>query len=192
MSRPVEIRPLNEREKSILASYIPKQDLDRAVLHIGDLPFYADLVITPSALTRDADIFIADPNWTSATPKGIGLIAHELVHVTQYRLGMNWLTYLWSVKSGYASDSVYEAPAYAMQDRVVNDLYGALEAEREAAAREAAARATTVRVPPEGSPPAKSKSSVSTANPASTGHWVFLGAVVFGAATLVLVPKRLS
>jgi hypothetical protein len=44
------------------------------------------------------------------------------VHVGQYRNGMNWLKYLWSVRHGYSEDSKYEEPAYELEARVKAEL----------------------------------------------------------------------
>jgi hypothetical protein len=50
------------------------------------------------------------------------LLGHELVHVGQYREGMNWTTYLLSNPMGYDKNSRYEKPAYGMQKRILDDL----------------------------------------------------------------------
>ncbi|MGH9447867.1 MAG: hypothetical protein ACRD3O_19410 [Terriglobia bacterium] len=64
---------------------------------------------------------LLDLLYDSTTPAGIAVLGHELVHVGQYREGMNWLEYLWSTRHGYAN-SKYEIPAYAMQARIEQDL----------------------------------------------------------------------
>jgi hypothetical protein len=51
----------------------------------------------------------------------IGTLGHELVHVRQYRNGMNWLTYLWSTRNGYIN-SPYEKAVYALGNKIENDL----------------------------------------------------------------------
>jgi hypothetical protein len=48
----------------------------------------------------------------------MALLGHELVHVGQYRNGMNDLEYL---LNGY-EENPYEKPAYDLQDRIMKDL----------------------------------------------------------------------
>jgi RHS repeat-associated protein len=117
---PLGLRALNDCEKSTLAPYIPKVDLDNADIHDGKMPWY-----TPSdmdGITRGNDIYFKPGAYPEGTPAGFSILAHELVHVGQYRNGMNAASYLWSVRGGYSRDSKYEKPAYDMGDKVLNDL----------------------------------------------------------------------
>ncbi|MGC1547039.1 MAG: RHS repeat-associated core domain-containing protein, partial [Rhodanobacter sp.] len=116
---PLGLRPLNACEKCLLQPYIPKQDLDNANLHDGEVPHY--LPSGMDGITRGNNIYFRPGVYDPCTPEGIALLGHELVHVGQYRGGMNWITYLWSTRNGYGS-SKYETPAYAMQDKIENDL----------------------------------------------------------------------
>jgi hypothetical protein len=116
-------RPLTSFEKQTLAPYIPQIDLDSAILHVGEMPFYADWAIDASAITRGNDIYVKDPTWTFTEPHSLSVLAHELVHVGQYRNGMTWLTYLGSaIPDGYSRNNRFEAPAFQMSDRVERDL----------------------------------------------------------------------
>ncbi len=114
-------RPLTAFEKQTLSPFIPAVDLESATLHVGDMPFYADMAIDASAITRDTDIYFKDRSLTFTEPKSLATLAHELVHVGQYRNGMNWATYLASIvaSGGYGRSNMYEGPAYAMGDKVL-------------------------------------------------------------------------
>jgi len=117
---PLGLRPLTQCEKVYLGSYIPQVDLDHADIHENHMPFYAPKKM--DGITRNNDIYFRAGGLPAGTVQGMAILAHELVHVGQYRAGMTWITYLWSVKTGYAKDSEYEAPAYEMGARVQRDL----------------------------------------------------------------------
>ena len=114
------LRPLTDAEKNVLQPYIPQTDLNNADVHVGDMPWY-----TPdwaAGITRGNDIYIRDPNFTSASPEGMSLLGHELVHVGQYRDGMTGLSYLWEgLWNGYDNNR-YEVPAYDTGRQILNDL----------------------------------------------------------------------
>ncbi len=114
-------RRLTTREKALLEPFIPAEDLDGAVLHVGDMPLYMALQPDKRAITRGADIYFEDPSWTFRTADQLASLAHELTHVGQYREGMTWASYLWSARNGYMQ-SQYEIPAFAMYDRVYASL----------------------------------------------------------------------
>jgi len=116
-----EVRHLTSREKVILLPYLHQVDLDNAVLHIGEMPFYADMVIDAIAITRGNDIYFEDSSLTFTTPEELALLAHELVHVAQYRLGMNWAIYLAEAARGY-ENSRFEIQANEVEDRFLREL----------------------------------------------------------------------
>jgi RHS repeat-associated protein len=116
---PFGLRPLNACEKCLLSPYIPKKDLDNANLHDGEVPSY--LPKGYDGITRGNDIYFRPGVYDPCTPAGIAVLGHELVHVGQYSQGMTWISYLWSTRNGY-ENSKYEQPAYAMQDKIQNDL----------------------------------------------------------------------
>jgi len=120
---PLGLRALNDCEKSLLSPYIPKTDLDNADIHDGTVPRY--LPSSMDGITRGNDIYFRPGAYPEGTPAGLQILGHELVHVGQYRQGMTWISYLWSVRSGYAEDSKYEKPAYAMGSKIFNDLKSA-------------------------------------------------------------------
>lgn len=116
---PSGLRPLTPFEKSTLTPYIPQRDLNNANLHDGEVPWY-----TPSwagGITRGNDIYFRAGQYSSNTSEGMAMLGHELLHVGQYADGMNWLTYLLSTIGGYMN-SGYEIPAYALQEKIRNDL----------------------------------------------------------------------
>lgn len=112
-------RKLNPYERQVLAPYIHPADLDAALLHIGVVPFY--LLKRFSGITRGNHIYFRAGAYDGTTAAGLALLGHELVHVGQYREGMNWLSYLWSARRGYFK-SAYEIAAFAMQARILKDL----------------------------------------------------------------------
>jgi Domain of unknown function (DUF4157) len=73
------------------------------------------------AIARGVHIYLRPGAYNPMQPAGLALLAHELVHVGQYRLGMTWLSYLWSARKGYAR-SVYEQEATSLQRRILHDL----------------------------------------------------------------------
>jgi RHS repeat-associated protein len=82
--------------------YIPKEDLDNANIHEGEMPWYAPDWAT--AITRGNDIYFRDPKQTFCTARDLGLLGHELGHVGQ---GMTALDYLWASRNGYANNRYY-------------------------------------------------------------------------------------
>lgn len=108
-------RPLSTLEKEALAPYIATVDLHSAVLHEGTVPRY--LPGRFQAIARGNHIYFRAGVYDPSRPEGLALLGHELVHVGQYRRGMTWLRYLWSVRRGY-SRSPYERDALAMQMRI--------------------------------------------------------------------------
>jgi RHS repeat-associated protein len=116
LSDPYGLDPLTDSQKQYLQPYIPEQDLNNANVHTGEMPWYAPEWAT--AITRDNDIYFRDKNQKFETPDDMALLGHELVHVGQYRNGMNDLEYL---LNGY-EENPYEKPAYDLQDRIMKDL----------------------------------------------------------------------
>jgi len=116
---PLGLRALTECEKGLLSPYIPKVDLDSADLHDGEVPGY--LRDEYAGITRGNNIYFRPGIYNTKSPDGLALLAHELTHVGQYREGMSWIGYLWSTRNGY-KESKYEKPAFASENRVLNDL----------------------------------------------------------------------
>lgn len=113
-------RPLSDSEKDVLRRYIPEVDLNNARLHVGEAPGY--LPKNMEAIARGSDIYFRPGVYDPCTARGISRLGHELVHVGQYRQGMNWVLYLLSNAKGYDEASRYEKPAYDMENLIRQDL----------------------------------------------------------------------
>ena len=59
--------------------------------------------------------------YDATTIFGVGLPGHELVHVGQYRNGMNIFDYLWASRNGY-NNNPYEIDAYLREAQIENGL----------------------------------------------------------------------
>ena len=114
------MRPLTECEKTLLAPYIPKIDLEHAQVHEGRVPWYLPKRFV--GITRGNDIYFRAHAYNPGTAQGVALLGHEMVHVGQYRLGMTAIKYLWSSRKGYSTETKYERPAYALERKILRDL----------------------------------------------------------------------
>jgi RHS repeat-associated protein len=112
-------RRLTNPEKAALAPYIPKEDLDNARVHCGEMPWYAP--DWAAGITRGNDIYVRDPDSTFETPDELGFLGHELEHVRQYREGMTWYKYLWRSWHGY-DENPYEKEAEKKEEEIKNKL----------------------------------------------------------------------
>jgi RHS repeat-associated protein len=119
LTDPWGLRPLTPHEKSLLGPYIPEEDLNGADIHVGEMPGYAPEWAT--GITRGNDIYFRDPQQSFCSPEDVALLGHELVHVGQYRQGMNWLSYIWASRNGY-NKNPYEVSAYDLQRRIQSEL----------------------------------------------------------------------
>jgi len=120
LSRSAAPRPLHDDERRALEPYIPWIDLEAARIHEGTVPWY--LPACMAGITRGHHIYLRPGAYRRGARAGIALLAHELCHVGQYRQGMRWYSYLWSVRRGYCRHSRFEAPAYELEARVLFDL----------------------------------------------------------------------
>lgn len=79
-------------------------------------------------ITRGNDIYFRPGVYDSTTPAGIAVLGHELVHVGQYRGGMNWLEYLWSTRHDYGAEGAQVVPLLterlttASDDATIRDI----------------------------------------------------------------------
>jgi hypothetical protein len=112
-------RPLDAREKRALGPYFAAVDLDAAILHETHVPWY--LAAGFSAITRGRHIYFRPGGYRAGTVAGLALLGHELVHVGQYRAGMNALKYLLASWRGYRKNR-YEIPAFAVQACILRML----------------------------------------------------------------------
>ena len=74
-----------------------------------------------SSSTRGNDIYFRPGVYEQGTPEGTALHGHELVHVGQYRLGMNVASYLRSTRDGYRN-SPYEQQAHALERTILRKV----------------------------------------------------------------------
>jgi hypothetical protein len=115
------VRPLRAAEIDALRPYFPGFDLRSVVLHLDRVPWY--LPRRFCAIARGRHLYFRRGVYLEGTAEGMALLAHELVHVGQYRAGMTALRYLWSARFGYAR-SPHEREARALEARVSADLGG--------------------------------------------------------------------
>jgi hypothetical protein len=113
------VRRLTDPEKNLLAPFIPKIDLDAAELCDGNVPKW--LGRRYIGVTLENRIYLRPGVYNSGSVKGLAVLGHELVHVGQYRTGMNRLKYLWASRRGYGRNP-YEAPAYAKEREILETL----------------------------------------------------------------------
>jgi hypothetical protein len=103
----------------MLTPYIPREDLESAILHLDHVPWY--LPRRFCAVVRGSNIYVRAGIHAWNTPAWLALLGHELVHVGQYRNGMTALSYLCAAVLGYRRNR-YEQEAYAVQSRILEDL----------------------------------------------------------------------
>lgn len=121
-------RKLSGYEKGKLNPFLPKVDLEKAIINIGKTPHYGMLRFPmppgADAVTVNYNIFIRKRAYDPATIDGLGLLAHELFHVDQYRTGvMTPVAYLReALKNGGGMENKYESPAYAFESAVKEHL----------------------------------------------------------------------
>jgi hypothetical protein len=101
-----------------LSPYIPRIDLDGAILHLGRVPWYLPRRFV--GIVRGNHVYFRHGVYDPETAEGIALLGHELTHVYQYRNGMTAVSYLLSTLRGYIN-SHYEKAAFAVQARVRQD-----------------------------------------------------------------------
>jgi hypothetical protein len=103
-------RPLNLQEREIFKPYFAKIVMEQARVVDGKVPFW--LRRDMSAVVLKNKIYFRCGVYQPNTKRGVELLGHELVHVSQFLHGMNYLKYIWSCRKGYRQ-SVYEIEAYA-------------------------------------------------------------------------------
>jgi hypothetical protein len=117
-------RALTEREKAALAACVPQEVLDDARLREGRVPWYLPARFV--AITRGNRIYFRPGACRTDTIDGLALLAHELAHVSQYRRGATWLSFILSyVRHGYRN-SPFEIQARQVEARVRRNLAGEL------------------------------------------------------------------
>jgi Domain of unknown function (DUF4157) len=102
-----------------LRPYVAELDLDRAMLHLGLVPWYLGRRFC--AIVRGKDVYVRPGMYVPDTAEGLALLGHELTHVSQYRSGMTALKYLCAALRGYANNK-YEQEAFAVQAAILRDF----------------------------------------------------------------------
>ncbi len=100
--------PVRERLRELAEPWLPEADLERARLHVGTwlsrwvLRVMPDPIpgVDPAAVTLGRHIFIHPSYWPLNRPPGFFLLAHELVHVRQWR-ERGLLGFLWAYLTDY-------------------------------------------------------------------------------------------
>ncbi|GAB6037416.1 hypothetical protein JCM15519_19750 [Fundidesulfovibrio butyratiphilus] len=94
-------RYLTECEKQQIGPYVDQKiDLDNIKLHEGEYPWW--LPGDMGGVTLGNHIYFKPGQYDPTTPKGIGLLGHEVVHVGQFQNGMTRLSYVLSaLRHGY-------------------------------------------------------------------------------------------
>jgi hypothetical protein len=103
-------RPLTIEEKQIFKPYFAKNVMEQARIIDGYVPFW--LRKDMSAVVLQHRIYLRRSTYQANTKCGVELLGHELMHVSQFLHGMDWLKYCWSCRRGYRK-SRYEIDAYA-------------------------------------------------------------------------------
>lgn len=94
-------RYLTEDEKAMLRGYkLDNIDIDNVKLHVGEYPWW--LPKGMAGVTLGNHVYFKEGVYDPSTPLGKSLLAHELVHVKQFRNGMTRLSYIASaLRHGY-------------------------------------------------------------------------------------------
>ncbi len=133
---PLGLRPLTMCEKIKLWPYIPLIDLNNADIRENEWPpkvgkfFPIPFLQNEAGITLGNKIYIRPGQYDPPTIEGSELLAHELVHVGQYRRGeLTESKYIRELlQHGSGPKNKYEAPAYAIEPEVHFSLPAYLEA----------------------------------------------------------------
>lgn len=103
-------RPLTEQERQRYKPYFANNVMEKARIIDGHVPFWLRRKMV--AVVMGCRIYFRPGAYQPHTTPGVALLGHELMHVSQFLHGMNWIKYLWSCRYGY-HNSPYEVAAYA-------------------------------------------------------------------------------
>ena len=121
-------RSLTGDEKQILSPFLPKADIDTAVVHFGETPRLGFVPFPmpkkSAAVTVHNQIYMRKEVLRYSRIKFLAALAHELFHVDQFRTGtMTWASYLKEAHDhGTFMDNKFEAPAYRFETAVEQHL----------------------------------------------------------------------
>lgn len=103
-------RPLTKQERDFFRPYFAQIVIEQARIFDGKVPFWLHRNMCAVVLGRC--IYFRKGAYQPNTKRGVTLLGHELMHVSQYLHGMTVLKYIWSCRWGYRN-SAYEIEAYA-------------------------------------------------------------------------------
>lgn len=103
-------RPLTQEERQTFKPHFVSSVIEQARIIDGYVPCW--LRKDMCAVVIKSRIYLRLGVYQPNTKCGVELLGHELMHVSQYLQGMNWLKYAWSCRKGYRK-SRYEIEAYA-------------------------------------------------------------------------------
>jgi hypothetical protein len=103
-------RPLTVEEKRIFKPYFAENVIEQARVIDGYVPFW--LRKDMCAVVLKHRIYFRSGVYRPNMKCSVELLGHELMHVSQFLHGMNWVKYCWSCRRGYRK-SRYEIDAYA-------------------------------------------------------------------------------
>lgn len=116
-------RPLTLQEQAIFKPYFAQNVLQHARIVDasvgGKVPFW--LHKNMCAVVLNKRIYLRAGAYQPNTKRGIELLGHELMHVSQFLYGMTLLKYIWSCRNGYHK-SPYELEAYAKGQLIANSF----------------------------------------------------------------------
>ncbi len=118
---------LQEPTITALAPFVAEEDL-RAMRVVRSLPLrWIPVALRMGALTFDRCVIFRKGQYRPDLVQGLGLIAHESLHITQRRqMGLAWFLTRYALgqfQCGFRHDRhPLEKPAIALQQRVVAEL----------------------------------------------------------------------
>lgn len=112
-------RRLSAAELQIFKPYFAEIVLQKARIFEGTVPFW--LKKNMCAVVLKHRIYLREGAYQADSFRGIELLGHELMHVSQFVHGMTYLRYIWSCRLGY-QNSCYELEAYAKGKQIIADF----------------------------------------------------------------------
>jgi len=112
-------RPLSLNERNTFKPYFPQVVIEQARIIEDAVPIWLRQNMCAVALQHR--IYFRAGAYQPDTKRGIALLGHELVHVSQFLHGMTLLKYIWSCRYGY-QHSAYEIEAYAKGAMIARDV----------------------------------------------------------------------
>jgi hypothetical protein len=112
-----------------LRRWFPEPDLQRVrIVRGGPVCWYVRYVARQGAMTIAPFVFYGRERYDPSTPRGLALLAHELLHVQQYRAYgharflLLYLRDLARARFRYSADLPLERPCYNLQAQVRETL----------------------------------------------------------------------